>query len=791
MKRLIYLIAFIFMSAVLVSCTKDNSLKIKLDANGGLLPDGQSSLVIITSDDSVDLPAPIREGYNFTGWTDPEALNAKIKEITLYAKWEIKEFTVTFVGFDDELISTQTVEYDFPATAPENPQRPGNEEETYSFLGWDRPFDHVRSDLIVKALYEDNAQKYTVNFLDFNDSILKTEEVEYGERAIAPENPSRLTDVQFTYSFAGWDKPFDRVTSDLSIKAAYTQVERNFTVTFLNYDGSVYATEEVLYGQTSAAPSSPVRNDDPAYTYTFIGWDQDLSNVTENMVVNPIFESTQNLYTVSFVDYDDEVLSVQEIPYGRAALAPENPTREGFVFLKWDQDFTFVTSSILIRALFQEPFTEGLKFELAEDHYEITGYEGTALEVTIPSSYDGIPVQRICSYGFFELPVTKVTVGEGITEIGSSAFYHCAGLQNVILPETLTALGEKTFKNCPKLASVNIPTKISEIKDETFFGCSALQNIFLPEGVTDIGDNAFRDCSALQTIYIPASVTSLGRYVLTDDHQLAEATLPFNDSATTLSYYFMDETGYFPYYDYYYFQTLHIAEGTTKIYKNSLYYRSLKTISLPVSLKVIDENAFNGCDGLTTLVIPENIELDYIGRYAFYGLYNFTTLFFNSVKVIASNAFSDSYFAKITINSVTEIQSNAFNHCSNLKELTINSGLTAIPDSAFYSCYSLEKIVLPQTLTSFGNNAFKSCSKLASITIPDSVTTIGNYCFQYCASLTGIIIPMNVTSMGYSAFDGCNSLTVYCEASSQPGGWNDGWNGYFSPRPVVWGYVEP
>jgi DNA (cytosine-5)-methyltransferase 1 len=180
-------------------------------------------------------------------------------------------------------------------------------------------------------------------------------------------------------------------------------------------------------------------------------------------------------------------------------------------------------------------------------------------------------------------------------------------------------------------------------------------------------------------------------------------------------------------------------------------------------------------------VIPENIELDYIGRYAFYGLYNFTNLFFNSVKVIASNAFSDSYFAKITINSVTEIQSNAFNHCSNLKELTINSGLTAIPDSAFYSCYSLEKIVLPQTLTSFGNNAFKSCSKLASITIPDSVTTIGNYCFEYCASLTGIIIPMNVTSMGYSAFDGCNSLTVYCEASSQPGGWNDGWNGYFSP----------
>jgi hypothetical protein len=253
----------------------------------------------------------------------------------------------------------------------------------------------------------------------------------------------------------------------------------------------------------------------------------------------------------------------------------------------------------------------------------------------------------------------------------------------------------------------------------------------------------------------------------------------------------MDESGYFPYYDYYNFQTLHIAEGTTKIYSNSLSNYSLKTVSLPVSLKVIDKNAFYRCESLTSFSVPENLELDYIGSSAFSGLYGLTSLSLNSVTTIATNAFSDSRLSSITINSVTEIQSNAFSYCSSLKELTINSGLTVLPEASFSRCYNLEKVVLPETVTSIGGNAFYYCSKLTTITIPDSVTSIGDYAFEYCYSLASIIIPINVASMGYSVFDGCDILTIYCEASMQPDGWIEGWNDYYSPRPVVWGYVEP
>ena len=68
-----------------------------------------------------------------------------------------------------------------------------------------------------------------------------------------------------------------------------------------------------------------------------------------------------------------------------------------------------------------------------------------------------------------------------------------------------------------------------------------------------------------------------------------------------------------------------------------------------------------------------------------------------------------------------------------------------------------------------------------------SVTSIGDSAFYYCRSLTSVVIPDSVTSIGDRAFAGCDSLTIYCEAESQPSGWNSTWNP--DGRPVVWGYT--
>ena len=79
---------------------------------------------------------------------------------------------------------------------------------------------------------------------------------------------------------------------------------------------------------------------------------------------------------------------------------------------------------------------------------------------------------------------------------------------------------------------------------------------------------------------------------------------------------------------------------------------------------------------------------------------------------------------------------------------------------------------------------FSDCISLTKITIPNSVTSIGELAFSGCKNLISIEIPNSVTNIELLAFYECNSLTIYCEASSQPNGWNLDWN-YFD-RPVYW-----
>ncbi|WP_130805786.1 N-acetylmuramoyl-L-alanine amidase [Senegalia massiliensis] len=101
----------------------------------------------------------IKRGYSFKGWFIDENFTTRwnfeqdvvTENLTLYAKWEVQEFVITFKDYDGTELSNQTIEYGKGAVAPKDPIR-----EKYNFIGWDKDFTNVTTDLIIKAKYELN-----------------------------------------------------------------------------------------------------------------------------------------------------------------------------------------------------------------------------------------------------------------------------------------------------------------------------------------------------------------------------------------------------------------------------------------------------------------------------------------------------------------------------------------------------------------------------------------------------------------------------------------------------------
>ncbi len=125
-----------------------------------------------------------------------------------------------------------------------------------------------------------------------------------------------------------------------------------------------------------------------------------------------------------------------------------------------------------------------------------------------------------------------------------------------------------------------------------------------------------------------------------------------------------------------------------------------------------------------------------------------------TVTVIPKDCFSGSHLHEINLDSITEIQDNAFLKCYELSGFTLPEGLTSIGDSAFmFISVGPEKIVIPESVKSIGNSAFRGNEMLSELVFPEnSEATIGSKAFEYCISLKNVTVPESITEIGEYAF---------------------------------------
>jgi len=116
-----------------------------------------------------------------------------------------------------------------------------------------------------------------------------------------------------------------------------------YTVTFTDYNGVVLKTETVPYGGSATPPANPTSEG-----YTFSYWDTPYTNVTTDIVTTAVYATSS--YTVTFMDWDNTVISTQTVAYGSAAIAPVPPYHSGCTFIEWDVDYSNITSDLTVTA---------------------------------------------------------------------------------------------------------------------------------------------------------------------------------------------------------------------------------------------------------------------------------------------------------------------------------------------------------------------------------------------------------------------------------------------------------
>jgi len=297
--------------------------------------------------------------YTFSSWS--VAFNNIVGNLDVTAVYTetVNTYSVVFYDYDGTAISTQEVAYGSAAVQPIDPTRNPTAQYTYSFLGWDVVFGNITGPLSVHALYSQEVNSYAVTFYDEDGTVLSTQNVEYGDAAIAPANPFKAADATNAYQFNGWDVAFDNITGNLDVTATYLAIPLDTThvVKFYDAEGIIISSQVINHGEDAVAPADPTKDADAEFTYVFSGWDVDFTNVQSALNIYPLFDEVLNQYTVTFYDYEGTVIGTELVNYGDGATAPSGPTRPddasySYTFIGWDVDFSIITGTLDVHPVY-------------------------------------------------------------------------------------------------------------------------------------------------------------------------------------------------------------------------------------------------------------------------------------------------------------------------------------------------------------------------------------------------------------------------------------------------------
>ncbi|PJJ42733.1 InlB B-repeat-containing protein [Hallerella succinigenes] len=277
------------------------------------------------------------EGYYFKGWFDENLTRVDSKTVftenttvkALYGELLDLSYTVTFKNVDGTVLQSSAVQYgNVPVYAGDAPTLAATAQYTYTFAGWDATLIPVTEEVVYTATYDATINKYTVQFLNYDNSVLQEELLAYGTMpAYKGENPERESTVAFNYTFKGFDKTIASVVGDATYIAEFDATPVTYEVVFKN-GSEILKTQYVEYGKAATAPASPTREG-----YVFNGWDKSFSSVKSALTVNALFTAAPKHQLIVYVDGKVEIS--EDVYEGASYTLPEAAEKPGYTFVGW------------------------------------------------------------------------------------------------------------------------------------------------------------------------------------------------------------------------------------------------------------------------------------------------------------------------------------------------------------------------------------------------------------------------------------------------------------------------
>jgi hypothetical protein len=274
-----------------------------------------------------------------------------------------------------------------------------------------------------------------------------------------------------------------------------------YTVQYLDWDGTVLKSQQVLPGGDVLPPLNPTRE-----YYTFDGWSATSENVQSDIIITAQYTYAPNV--VLILDYDLSLIEKVNVPNGEDYI-PQEPTREGLTFKKWSDPLTNITGNRIAIAEYEcSPMIQSSKLY-------ITLTPETGLSPTLSLGVQDSPIS--VSWGDGAVSINIIGMNASISHTysdygtyvitaygpgrGHLGWAWGLGTDRGPLSAPYTTALRKAY------ASTNASTNVVSVSGRCFQGCTNLSQVMIPEGVNSILKYQFDGCISLESLVIPSTLT--------------------------------------------------------------------------------------------------------------------------------------------------------------------------------------------------------------------------------------------------------------------------------------------